>query len=345
MKTDILSLTESQLKSKITELGEKPYRAAQVFAWLHRNHALDFGEMTSLPKGLRDRLGEVFCIRPVKIIKKIESLLDSTKKYLFETDNSNIIEGVLMKYESGNSVCVSSQAGCRMGCRFCASGLNGLERNLSAGEMLSQVYTIAGDIGESVSNVVIMGCGEPLDNYGELVRFLEIINSPGGLNMSHRRITVSTCGLADKIRELVGLRLQITLAVSLHAPNDGIRRRIMPAAAKYPLKELLAACGEYAEKTGRRVTYEYAMIAGLNDDMAHARELAGLLEGSLCHVNLIPVNNVLERGFVKSGAEAIDRFAEILAGKGITVTKRREMGADIDAACGQLRNRLTVNRE
>jgi 23S rRNA (adenine2503-C2)-methyltransferase len=294
--------------------------------------------MTSIPARLIGILDDVYSIRKIDTMKKYSSADADTTKYLFKTENSNIIESVLMKHRFGNSVCISSQAGCRMGCVFCASTLNGLERGLSPGEMLGQIYRVSRDSGERVANIVVMGCGEPLDNYDALIAFLRIINDKNGLNIGQRHITVSTCGLLEKIEELMSLRLQITLAVSLHAPNDEIRRRLMPIARAYPVDALLGLCARYAETTGRRVTYEYALIAGVNDSAGCAAELAGRLKGTLSHVNLIPVNEVKELGFKRSGNRTVPKFFEIREEKGIDVTVRREMGGDINAACGQLRN-------
>ena len=268
---------------------------------------------------------------------KLVSQKDGTRKYLFALENGSVIESVLMKYEYGNTVCISTQAGCRMGCQFCASTLDGVERSLTAGEMLSQVYEIQKDCGERVSGVVLMGSGEPLDNYENVLKFLRLINDRKGQNMGQRHITLSTCGLIDKIYELAEENLQITLAVSLHAPNDGIRNSIMPISRANPMDTLLSACRAYAEKTKRRITFEYAMMQGVNDSDACARELAGRLRHMLCHVNLIPVNDVKERAFVKSSDERVRRFAAILQDNSVETTVRRRLGSDIDAACGQLR--------
>ncbi len=337
-KEDILSMTADKLKQAVFLLGEKEFRARQIFEQLHSKGITDFNDMTVLSKELRAKLDENYKIAAVKTIKTLKSSTDDTTKYLFETHNGNIIESVFMKYGFGNSVCISSQAGCKMGCRFCASGLNGLERNLSAGEMLSQVYEIGKDKGERISNVVVMGCGEPFDNFDNLLAFLEIINDKNGLNIGHRHITVSTCGIIEKISILAEMKLQINLAVSLHASNDEIRKSIMPVANRYKIHELVEACRNYANITGRRTTFEYALISGVNDSEACARELAALLRGMLAHVNLIPVNEIKERDYKKSGKQTAEKFAAELERRGIACTVRRELGSDINAACGQLRN-------
>lgn len=326
-----------ELEQLLIEMGEPKFRARQLFEWIHKKHAADFVEMTNLPKTLREKLESTAKLSRTEVAQKLVSQKDGTRKYLFVLENGSVIESVLMKYEYGNIVCISTQAGCRMGCRFCASTLDGVERNLTAGEMLSQVYEIQKDCGERVSGVVLMGSGEPLDNYENVLKFLRLINDPKGQNMGQRHITLSTCGLIDKIYELAEENLQITLAVSLHAPNDGIRNSIMPVSKANPMDKLLAACRAYAEKTKRRITFEYAMMQGVNDSDACARELAGRLRHMLCHVNLIPVNDVKERAFVKSSDERVRRFAAILQENSVETTVRRRLGSDIDAACGQLR--------
>lgn len=336
-KTDLRSMDSVELEQFIIEMGEPKFRAKQLFEWIHGKHAVDFAEMTNLPKTLREKLEKAAGLPRAETVRKLVSQKDGTRKYLFALESGSVIESVLMKYEYGNTVCISTQAGCRMGCRFCASTLEGVERNLTAGEMLSQVYRIQEDCGERVSGVVLMGSGEPLDNYGNVLKFLRLVNDPKGQNMGQRHITLSTCGLIDKIYELAEENLQITLAVSLHAPNDGIRNGIMPVSKANPMDELLAACRAYAGKTKRRITFEYAMMQGVNDSDACARELAGRLRHMLCHVNLIPVNDVKERAFVKSSDERVRRFAAILQENGVETTVRRRLGSDIDAACGQLR--------
>ena len=330
-------MDSAELEQFIIEMGEPGFRAKQLFEWIHGKHAADFAEMTNLPKTLREKLESTAKLPRTEVVRKLVSQKDGTRKYLFALENGSVIESVLMKYEYGNTVCISTQAGCRMGCQFCASTLDGVERSLTAREMLSQVYEIQKDCGERVSGVVLMGSGEPLDNYENVLKFLRLINDRKGQNMGQRHITLSTCGLIDKIYELAEENLQITLAVSLHAPNDGIRNSIMPISRANPMDTLLSACRAYAEKTKRRITFEYAMMQGVNDSDACARELAGRLRHMLCHVNLIPVNDVKERAFVKSSDERVRRFAAILQDNSVETTVRRRLGSDIDAACGQLR--------
>lgn len=336
-KIDIKSMNVNELEDLLKELGEPKFRAKQIFDWLHAKQVDSFEEMTNLSKGLREKLSETASINGVEIVRKLVSQIDGTRKYLFALSDGAIIESVLMKYEHGNTVCISTQVGCRMGCRFCASTLDGVERGLTAGEMLSQIYAIQKDCGERVHGTVLMGSGEPLDNYDNVVKFLRLINDPKGQNMGQRHITLSTCGLVDKIYDLAEEDLQITLAVSLHAPNDGIRTQTMPIAKVYSMDRLLQACRDYADQTKRRITFEYALIHGVNDGDEHAWELVKKLRDMLCHVNLIPVNDVKERNYVKSTAERVKRFAGILNENGVETTVRRKLGSDIDAACGQLR--------
>lgn len=338
-KTDIKSLTPEKLTAVLADMGEKPFRAKQIFEWLHGRGVTSFEEMTNLSKNLRERLADSFYISDLKIVEKLVSNEDNTIKYLFDIGNNTIIESVFMSYSYGNAVCVSSQAGCRMGCSFCASTVDGLERNLLAGEIAGQIYKIQQDTGKRVSNIVIMGSGEPLDNYDNVIDFLNIINNEKGLGIGMRHITLSTCGLVDKIYRLMELKLQITLAISLHAPNDDIRRRIMPVAKKYSIDEVIKAAKVYADTTKRRVTYEYSLIRGVNDSEENALELAKRLHGSMCHVNLIPVNDVKENDYIHSGEKAIKAFAKVLEDNSIEVTVRRKLGSDINAACGQLRKR------
>ena len=336
MADDIKSLYIEEIEGMLKEMGEPKFRAKQIFSWLHAKKAKTFDEMTNLSKPLREKLGEKFKISNVKILEKLVSS-DGTTKYLFSLDDGNVIESVLMRYSYGNAVCVSTQVGCRMGCGFCASTLNGLERNLEAWEILSQIYEISRDIDERISSVVLMGSGEPLDNYDNVIRFIRLLNSRDGADIGQRHITLSTCGLAEKIDKLRGENLQITLAISLHAPNDEIRGKTMPVSRKYDMETLLSACRRYSEETKRRITFEYALIRGVNDSAACAKELASKLKGMLCHVNLIPVNDVKEREYVHSSEEQIKSFASILMGRGIETTIRRKLGSDINAACGQLR--------
>lgn len=336
-KIDIKSMNITELEDLLKELGEPKFRAKQIFDWLHAKQVDSFEEMTNLSKGLREKLSETASINGVEIVRKLVSQIDGTRKYLFALSDGAIIESVLMKYEHGNTVCISTQVGCRMGCKFCASTLDGVERGLTAGEMLSQIYAIQKDCGERVHGTVLMGSGEPLDNYDNVVKFLRLINDPKGQNMGQRHITLSTCGLVDRMYDLAEEDLQITLAVSLHAPNDGIRTQTMPIAKVYSMDRLLQACRDYADKTKRRITFEYALIHGVNDGDEHAWELVKKLRDMLCHVNLIPVNDVKERNFVKSTADRVKRFAGILNENGVETTVRRKLGSDIDAACGQLR--------
>lgn len=336
-KTDIRSLTLEELKEYMTRIGEKPFRAAQLYQWMHVKLASSFEEMTNLSKDLRAKLAESSEYVHLEIADVRISQIDGTRKYLFRLADGNVIESVLMRYHHGNSVCVSSQVGCRMGCRFCASTLDGLERNLRASEILDQVYEIQKDSGERVSNVVIMGSGEPMDNYDNVIRFIRLLTSPAGLNISQRNVTVSTCGIVPGIRKLAEEDLPVTLALSLHAPNDAVRKTLMPVANSYQLKDILAACHEYFEKTGRRLTFEYSLVAGVNDNLEEARQLAELIRGQHGHVNLIPVNPIKERDFRQSDRRAIEAFRDYLEQKGIPVTIRREMGRDINGACGQLR--------
>lgn len=344
-KIDIKSMSLQQLTDQLLQMGEKKFRAAQIYSWIHQKLVTDFDEMTNLSKSTRAMLKERFelvCLNQVAC--KISSM-DGTRKYLFGLSDGHVIESVLMRYHHGNSVCISSQVGCRMGCRFCASTLDGLSRNLRPSEMLDQIYRIQQDIGERVSNVVVMGSGEPLDNYENLITFLHLLTDGNGLGISQRNITVSTCGLVPEMYRLADENLQITLALSLHASNNEVRKTLMPIANRYALPEVLHACDNYFEKTGRRITFEYSLVAGVNDTKEDALELAGILKGMNCHVNLIPVNPVRERSFVRSGREAVENFKINLEKCGINGTIRREMGSDIDGACGQLRKRYMEKTE
>lgn len=336
-KIDIKSLSFEELKHELNAWNEKTFRVAQIYEWLHVKLVETFDEMTNLSKALKEKLQERFEITTLKPVQILESQIDGTCKYLFELSDNNVIESVLMKYIHGNSVCISSQVGCRMGCRFCASTLGGLTRNLKPSEMLEQIYRIQKLSGERVSNVVVMGTGEPLDNYDNLVTFIRIVTGDKGLNISQRNITVSTCGIADKIKQLAEEDLSITLALSLHAPNDEDRKKIMPVANKYDLKTVLKACDFYYDKTGRRISFEYSLVEGVNDSKEQAEELSKLLTGKNCHINLIPVNPIKEREYKRTSSKNIQNFKNVLEKNRINVTIRREMGADIDAACGQLR--------
>lgn len=336
-KSDIMSFDMNEICSEVAKIGEKSFRAKQIYEWLHVKLASDFDEMTNLSKDLREKLKANYIINMPKIVEIYKSKIDGTRKYLFQLQDGSIIESVLMKYKHGNSVCISSQVGCRMGCKFCASTIDGLERNLLSSEMLGQIYAIQKDLGERISNIVIMGSGEPFDNFDNFIKFIELITSEHGLNISSRNITVSTCGLVDKIIQLADMKLQITLAISLHSPNDELRRTIMPIANKYGINQIIDACRYYFEKTGRRITFEYSLIEGVNDSEVQANELIELVKGLNCHINLIPVNPIKERDYRHSSKEYIKKFQNILEKNRINATIRREMGADINAACGQLR--------
>ena len=309
---DLRSLNEEELKSLAVELGQKPFRGKQLFEWIHRKQIRSIDEMTNLPASFRDLLKEKYLVSGVDELEKQVSKKGDTAKYLFALPDGNVIESVWMKYRHGNSVCISSQVGCRMGCTFCASTLTGLTRNLTTGEMLSQIYEIQRSTGERVSNVIVMGMGEPLDNYDNLVKFIRLLSDEKGLCISQRSITVSTCGLVDKIRKLMEEKLQITLAISLHAPNDEIRKKTMPVANRYSIGEIFDVCREYFEKTGRRITFEYSMIRGVNDREEHALELVKRCRGLNCHINLIPLNEVKERNCLRSEESDIGHFKIIL---------------------------------
>ena len=336
-KIDIKSLHFEELAGELKNLGLPAFRAKQIYEWLHVKLVTSFEQMTNLSRELRETLKEKFMIIALEEVDALHSASDGTVKYLFRLMDDRVIESVLMKYHHGNSVCISSQVGCKMGCKFCASTIGGKERDLLPSEMLDQIYRIQALSGERVSNIVVMGTGEPLDNYDNLIRFLKLIIDPQGLNISARNITVSTCGIPDKIRAFAEEGLPVTLALSLHAPNNEIRKSMMPVAAKYELAQVMEAFGYYYEKTGRRLTFEYSLVDGINDEAEHARELAKLVKGINCHINLIPVNPIKERNYKKSKNEKIQNFKFTLEKNRINVTIRREMGADIDAACGQLR--------
>ena len=320
-------------------IGEKGFRSRQIYSWIHEKLVDDFEEMTNLSKTLRQKLEAAYEIRRVKMEKRQISKIDGTNKFLFCLKDGNMVESVLMKYKHGNSVCISSQVGCRMGCRFCASTLDGLERNLTPSEMLRQVYQIQKITGERVSNIVIMGTGEPLDNYDNFLKFIHMVSDEHGLNISQRNITASTCGIVPNIRRLAEEKLQITLALSLHGSNQEKRRSLMPVANKYELQEVLEACDYYFEKTGRRITFEYSLVHGVNDTPEDAKELMGILKDRNCHLNLIPVNPIKERNYEKPDKKSAENFKNKLEKNGINVTIRREMGSDIDGACGQLRRK------
>lgn len=341
---DIKSYNLIELKEALMSIGEKAFRAGQIYRWLHKEYVTDFDEMTDISKELRKKLKDNYRIITVKSVQVLTSKMDGTKKYLFSLEDGVVIESVLMRYRHGNSVCISTQAGCRMGCRFCASTLNGLERNLTPSELLSQVYEIEKNIGERVSNIVLMGSGEPLDNYDNVVKFIKLISDGNGKNLSQRNITLSTCGIVPKIRELADSGLQITLALSLHAADDETRKELLPIAKKYEISEVLDACRYYFLKTGRRITFEYSLVSRVNDTKEEAMKLSRLVAGINCHVNLIPVNPIEEREYRQSDRDAVMRFQKILEKNKINVTIRREMGRDINGACGQLRKSYMDNQ-
>ena len=338
-KRDIKSLKLEELKTEMERMGEKAFRAKQMYEWMHVKLVRSFDEMTNLSAKFREQCKEKYeytCVNPVRIQ---ESKGDGTKKFLFELSDGNVVESVWMQYKHGNSVCISSQVGCRMGCRFCASTLDGLTRNLLPSEMLDQIYAITLLTGERVSNVVVMGTGEPFDNFDNLKKFIRLLTDENGLHISQRNVTVSTCGLVPRIYELAEENLQITLALSLHATTDEKRRKLMPIANKYSIDELMEACAYYHQKTGRRVTFEYSMVKGVNDSAEDAQQLTALAKRVGSHINLIPVNPIKERDFVAPDTHYVQVFKNKLEKNRINVTIRREMGRDIDGACGQLRKR------
>ena len=336
-KIDLKSMSLEELSQFLLTMGEKKFRAKQIFSWIHEKLVGDFEEMENLSKALRAKLSQECTLTTLKPVDVLTSEIDGTQKYLFELEDGNVLESVLMKYKHGNSVCISSQVGCRQGCRFCASTIGGLKRGLRASEMLDQIYRIQKLTGERVSNIVVMGTGEPLDNYDNLLGFLRLITGEGGLNISQRNITVSTCGLVENIRALADEQLQITLALSLHASNQEKRKELMPVANRYELNDVIDACRYYFSRTGRRVTFEYSLVGGVNDTQQDADELSDLIRDMNCHVNLIPVNPVKERSYVQPDRSVVLRFKNKLEKNGINATIRREMGRDINGACGQLR--------
>ena len=335
-KVVLKNLTEEEMVEFILSLGEKKFRAAQVYSWVYKN-IRDFDEMKNVPKSLRHKLREKSIIGNLDIELKLESKIDNTKKYLFLLNDGNIIETVAMDYDSRLTVCVSNQVGCRMGCNFCASTIGGLSRHLEAWEILDQIMKVQEDLGKRVSNIVMMGSGEPLDNFDNSMRFLKLVNEKNGLNIGNRHITLSTCGLVDRILELADMQIPINLAISLHSPYDEERKEIMPIAKKYTIKELMDACRYYISKTNRRVTFEYALIKDKNNTDREAKKLVELLRGMLCHVNLIPINPIAERDYEKPNIEYINKFKNYLDKNKIPVSIRNSMGSDISGACGQLR--------
>lgn len=335
-KINLKDYTYEELEQFFIEINQPKYRAKQVFQWLHRG-ITDFDEMTNLSKDLRQRLKEKCFISSADIKEKIRSEIDGTIKYLLQLDDGNLIESVMMKYKHGNTICISTQVGCRMGCKFCASTIGGLVRQLTAGEILDQIIFVQKDLGERISNIVMMGIGEPLDNYDNVLKFLKNVNHPGGLHIGYRHISLSTCGLVPGILKLSEENIPITLSVSLHAPNDRIRSTIMPVNRSFPIDKILEVCKIYIDSTKRRITFEYAMISGVNDSIDNARELAGKIKNILCHVNLIPVNKIENGNLERSSRKNINDFKEELERHGIPTTIRRELGGDINASCGQLR--------
>ena len=340
MSMNIKSMTMQEIAQVLKELGQPAFRAKQVYTWLHKG-VRSYDEMTNLPKVLRDQLAEKYPICAPQVVRKQESQKDGTIKYLWKLSDGNCVETVLMRYHYGNTVCISTEVGCLMGCAFCASTLGGLVRRLEPFEMLDQVLFTQVDSGQPVSHIVLMGIGEPLDNFDNVMRFLELVNSADGMNISMRHISLSTCGLVPGIDKLAEKKLQLTLSVSLHAPTDEIRNTIMPVNKAYPTEELLQACRRYYEKTGRRISFEYAMINGVNDTPEAAKTLLKRLKGLPAHMNLIPLNHVEESPLKPSTRQAVQRFQEILEAGGVTATVRRTLGSDIDASCGQLRRKYT----
>ena len=338
-------MTFEELSNEFSNLNFPKFRSKQVYEWLHKHLASGYDEMLNLPKNLREDLKERFPLYNCVIEKKQVSKIDNTVKYLFRLHDCDYIESVVMKYKYGYTICVSSQVGCKMGCAFCASTIGGFKRSLSAGEILSQLYTAQKDIGERISHIVLMGMGEPLDNFDNVMRFLELVTDKDGVNISMRNISLSTCGVVPKIEELLKKNLKLTLSISLHAPNDEIRSRIMPINKKFPVDGLLKVCRKYTHETSRRISFEYSMLSGFNDTDECAKLLASKLKGMLCHVNLIPVNEVAESPYKPSNPERIERFVDILSKNGINATVRRKLGSDIDASCGQLRLKENKNRQ
>lgn len=344
-RINIKSQNFIELQEQLKEMGEKPFRAKQIYTWIHQKLANNFDEMTNISDILKNKLKEKYDLYTLEPIETLTSDIDGTKKYLFQLQDGNVIESVFMKYKHGNSVCISTQVGCKMGCKFCASTIGGLTRNLYASEMLDQVYRIQYLTDERVSNVVLMGTGEPLDNYEQVKKFVEMLSDENGLHISQRNITISTCGIVPKIRKLADEGLQITLAISLHSSDNEKRKELMPIANKYSIEEIMDACKYYFNKTKRRLTFEYSLIMGENDSISEARKLADLLKGLNCHVNLIPVNPIEERSYRQTKKNEIEDFKGYLVNHGINATQRREMGRDIQGACGQLRkNHINITK-
>ncbi len=344
-KKDIMSLNLSELQETFKEMGLPKFRATQVYDWLHKKGAVSFGEMTNISKDLMCRLNDNFVIFSCTIEKKLVSRYDNTVKYLYSLPDGEYLECVVMDYKYGHTICVSTQVGCKMGCAFCASGIGGFKRQLTPSEILSQIYTAQKDLGVRISRIVLMGMGEPMDNFENVMNFLELVSDENGLNIGMRHISLSTSGIVPKIYELLEKKPQLTLSVSLHAPNNEIRNKIMPVNKSWDIEELLEACKIYANKTSRRISFEYAMMKGVNDSPDNARELASRLKGILCHVNLIPANEVKEKSHQRSDDDSIYKFKDILEKNGLTVTVRRTLGSDINASCGQLRREHIKNSQ
>ena len=343
MNAHLKSKTQPEIAAVLKEMGQPAFRAKQVYSWLHKA-VRSYEEMSNIPKALREALAEKYPLYAPEAVRKQESAKDGTIKYLWKLADGNCVETVLMRYHYGNTVCISTEVGCAMGCAFCASTLGGLVRRLEPYEMLDQVMFTQADSGLPISHIVLMGIGEPLDNFDNVMRFLELVNSEDGMNISMRHISLSTCGLVPKIDALAQRKLQISLAISLHGPNDEIRNKIMPVNKAYPIEVLLAACRRYYEATSRRIHFEYAMIDGVNDRECDAKELLRRLKGLPCHVNMIPLNHVEESPLKPSSRAAVAKFQKILEDGGITATVRRTLGSDIDASCGQLRRKYTKNK-
>ena len=337
MKKDIKSMSLAELKEEMLSIGEKAFKATQIYSWLHKHSAESFDEMTNISKDLRENLKKNYDIYNCTIEKKLVSVYDDTVKYLFRLNDGELIESVVMKYKYGYTICVSSQVGCKMGCKFCASGIAGFVRNLAPSEILSQVYKAQKDLDIRISHIVMMGVGEPLDNFDNVLKFLTLVSDENGINIGMRNISLSTCGVVTGIYKLMEEKLQLTLSISLHAPDDETRSKTMPVNDKWNIDELLKACKDYIKVTNRRISFEYAMISGVNDSDECARKLGMKLKGMLCHVNLIPVNSVKERSYTKSSKERMESFIKILNKYGINATVRRTLGSDINASCGQLR--------
>jgi 23S rRNA (adenine2503-C2)-methyltransferase len=334
---NLLDFNLEDLKSWTVKNNESSFRAKQIFDWIYKKSIFNFNNMGNLPQTTKEKLNADFYIGVPKVVAVNKSNIDGTQKFLFKYEDGNIIESVVMSYKHGNSICVSTQIGCKMGCSFCASTIGGIVRNLTSGEIIGQVLAAQKEFGERISNIVLMGSGEPLDNFDNVIKFIKLINSDVSLNIGQRHITLSTCGIVPKIKELANMNLQITLAISLHAPNDNLRKSMMPIANKYSLEDLIGACKYYYAETNRRITFEYALVREVNDMPKQAEELCKLLKGLPCHVNLIPINEIKENTFKKAKLEDVNMFKETLIKCGIETTVRREMGADINAACGQLR--------